>query len=182
MVLRGGCSFADVPDSSVSSWFVWGLALRRSEIVWVVWMLHSLPEVPCVGAGYVEHFYVIDLLEVFLGIGVIVIPIDVRSWFRCLARSASWYVSRPALIIALPQQNRYPKQVVASNKMLPESRIYVTVIMRITAGINKTEDAGGWMPKSGSAMRCGESFRRRWPAISNFVAGSVRRFDPSERR
>ena len=25
---------------------------------------------------------------------------------------------------ALPQQNRYPKQVVASNKMLPESRIY----------------------------------------------------------
>ena len=74
MVLRGGCSLADVPDSSVSSWFVWGLALRR-----------------------VEHFYVIDLLEVFLGSGVIVVPIDVGSWFRCLVRSASWYVSRPVL-------------------------------------------------------------------------------------
>ena len=27
------------------------------------------------------------------------------------------------------------------------------------------------MPKSALPMRCGESFRRRCPAISNFVAG-----------
>ena len=31
---------------------------------------------------------------------------------------------------ALPQQNRYPTQVVASNKMLPESRIYVMTVGR----------------------------------------------------
>ena len=43
---------------------------------------------------------------------------------------------------ALPQQNRYPKQVVASNKMLPESRIYGTATVRTTAGINKAEDGG----------------------------------------
>ena len=30
---------------------------------------------------------------------------------------------------ALPQQNRYPKQVAASNMMLPESRIYVMIIV-----------------------------------------------------
>ena len=38
---------------------------------------------------------------------------------------------------------------------LPTKLIYVTVTMRITVGINKAEDAGGWMPKSGSPMRCG---------------------------
>ena len=31
------------------------------------------------------------------------------------------------------------------------------------------------MPKSGSPMRCGGSFRRPWPASSFFVAGSARR-------
>ena len=44
--------------------------------------------------------------------------------------------------VALPQQNRYPKQVVASNMRLPESRIYVMTTVRSTAGINKAEDAG----------------------------------------
>ena len=43
---------------------------------------------------------------------------------------------------ALPQQNRYPKQVVASNMMLAESRIYVMTLMRTGWGINKVEDGG----------------------------------------
>ena len=45
------------------------------------------------------------------------------------------------LPLALPQQNRYPTQVVASNKMLPESRIYVMNVERSNAGINKAEDS-----------------------------------------
>ena len=61
-------------------------------------------------------------------------------------------------------------------------RVHVTATVRTTTGINKAADAGGWMPQSASTVRCGESFRRRWPAISNFVAGSVRRFDASECR
>ena len=41
---------------------------------------------------------------------------------------------------ALPQQNRYPTQVVASNKILRESRIYVTAIVRME---KDTVDARG---------------------------------------
>ena len=60
----------------------------------------------------------------------------------------------------------------------PEScdkRLHVTATVRITVGINKAEDAGGWMPQSDSQIRCGESSQRRWPYISNFVAGFTRR-------
>ena len=39
---------------------------------------------------------------------------------------------------ALTQQNRYPTLVITSNKMLPESRIYVMTLWRTNAGINKT--------------------------------------------
>ena len=42
---------------------------------------------------------------------------------------------------ALPHLKRYPKQVVDSNKMLPESQIYVMNIERSNAGINKAEDS-----------------------------------------
>ena len=38
---------------------------------------------------------------------------------------------------ALPQQNRYPTQVVASNKILPESRIYVMYLARTNSGIRR---------------------------------------------
>ena len=39
--------------------------------------------------------------------------------------------------IALPQQNRYPTLMVASNIMLPESRIYVTAVMRTSMSIRR---------------------------------------------
>ena len=48
-------------------------------------------------------------------------------------------------------------------------------IARSNESINKAEDDGGWMPESGSPMRCSVSFRRRWPASAIFVAGSARR-------
>ena len=50
----------------------------------------------------------------------------------------------------------------------------MTFFMRTTVGINKAEDAGGWMPKSGSPMHCIESSQRRWPDISYFAAGSAK--------
>ena len=56
-----------------------------------------------------------------------------------------------------------------------DSRIYVMNLERTTAGINKAETPKGWMLQSGSPMRCGESFRRRCPAISNFLAGFPKR-------
>lgn len=45
----------------------------------------------------------------------------------------------PVGVNALPHLKRYPKQVVDSNKMLPESQIYVMHIARIKAGINKEQ-------------------------------------------
>ena len=51
---------------------------------------------------------------------------------------------------ALPQQNRYPKQVVASNKMLPESRIYVTAIGRTTVDTDKVTTVGGVCGEGGT--------------------------------
>ena len=51
--------------------------------------------------------------------------------------------------------------------------VHVMTPVRTTTGINKAEDAGGWMPKSGSPMRCSGSCRRWWSDISNFVAGSA---------
>ena len=62
---------------------------------------------------------------------------------------------------ALPQQNRYPKQVVASNKMLPESRIYVMTLGRTNESINKAEDDGdqlshvSWLGSSGGNRQAG---------------------------
>ena len=52
--------------------------------------------------------------------------------------------------------------------------VYVMTFARITLGINKAEDDGGWMPESGSPMRCSVSFRRGWPASAIFVAGSTK--------
>ena len=49
----------------------------------------------------------------------------------------------------------------------------MTFFMRTTVGINKAEDAGGWMPKSGSPMHCIESSQRR-SDISYFAAGSAK--------
>ena len=68
--------------------------------------------------------------------------IDCSTGMIATADTDERHSGKPESPDALPQQNRYPKQVVASNKMLPESRIYVTVIMRTNAGINKTEHAG----------------------------------------
>ena len=63
---------------------------------------------------------------------------------------------------ALPQQNRYPTGLVASNRMLPNGVLHVMNIARTTAGINKVEDAGRMDPHPGSPMRYSESSQRWW--------------------
>ena len=48
--------------------------------------------------------------------------------------------------------------------------VHVMTLGRTTAGINKTEDTGRKDAQSTPPMRCGECFRRRWPAISRVLA------------
>ena len=50
-------------------------------------------------------------------------------------------------------------------------------IERTIGGINKAGDIG---TQIGFAERCGGSSRRRWRAISNFVAGFARRLCATE--
>ena len=50
----------------------------------------------------------------------------------------------------------------------------VTAVMRTAAGINKAEDAVTAHGHINSTDALQRTFRRRWPAISVFVAGSVR--------
>ena len=49
----------------------------------------------------------------------------------------------PVGVNALPHLKRYPKQVVDSDKMLPESQIYVMNLVRTETGINRTVDLIG---------------------------------------
>ena len=56
----------------------------------------------------------------------------------------------------------------------PHGAVYVMTLWRTNAGINK-KTPGGWTPKSCPPMRRSDSFRRGWPVISNFVAGSASR-------
>ena len=64
------------------------------------------------------------------------ISIDCSTGMIATADTDERNRGKPESPDALPQQNRYPTQVVASNKILRESRIYVTAIMRTTVGIN----------------------------------------------
>ena len=52
----------------------------------------------------------------------------------------------PVGVNALPHLKRYPKQVVDSNKMLPESQIYVMNIARTTLGINNRSCRRDYQP------------------------------------
>ena len=70
--------------------------------------------------------------------------------------------------------NRPDVEREAAGWVEPEHGLVRSTIARTRWGINKAAGAGGWMPKSGSPMRCGGSSQRRWPA-HQFRAGSATR-------
>ena len=72
----------------------------------------------------------------------------------------------PKLPLSLALPKKWPE---------PTNRFYRMTLMRTTAGINKAETPERWMPKSGPPWRCSGYFRRRWPAISRFMARFARR-------
>ena len=75
----------------------------------------------------------------------------------------------PVGVNALPHLKRYPKQVVDSNKMLPESQIYVMTLWRTTAGINKAEDAGRAGRKD-AQIGSADALRRIFPtALASYL-------------
>ena len=80
----------------------------------------------------------------------------------------------PVGVNALPHLKRYPKQVVDSDKMLPESQIYVMNIMRSKSGINKAEGRHDESPNQ--VRRCvAASPSDDGGQFSHFAAGSARR-------
>ena len=75
-----------------------------------------------------------------------------------------------------------PRALCTLTAELPSEAIYIMTLGRSTSGINKAEDDGRMDAQIGFADALRRAFPSTVPAISNFVAGYVRRFDASECR
>ena len=63
---------------------------------------------------------------------------------------------------------------------MPTRALHVTATVRTTGGIDKGRTQARRTSKSNPPIRCGGFCRRRWLAVSNFVAGFARRLYATE--